>query len=274
MAEYDNTPPVAVPIQSGSWPNVRVALTPGATNPLTIANGSTVDGLVLATGDRFVCVGTRTDAGIYTVGAGASTRSADADEAADFVAHRAVNVTAGSVINQGKWAMTTASAIVLGSTTLTFSKVTADDETLSSGSYDNAAASAASLSLSGFDNAPAVSTSSASSTTIYYGKSSNANPTEGQAKSDLLSVVKDGPAGTYECAASGYKFLAVPASMTPPTTIRDNATGLAVTLAGSADGYGTTTGTLTHASLVIDGVSYRIYRSLFVIGGSLTLQVA
>jgi hypothetical protein len=142
---WDNTAPVLAPIQSGLWASVRFALTSGVTDPLTIANGATVDGLTVATGNRFVCVGTRADAGIYVVGASASTRATDANEAAEFVAHRAVDVTAGSADNIGRWVHKTTAAITLGTTDLTFSKLTAEDETLLSGSFDNTAPSAATL---------------------------------------------------------------------------------------------------------------------------------
>lgn len=146
MAAFDNTAPVLSPIQSGLWAAVRFALTAGGTDPLTIANGGTVDGLTAVTGDRFVCVGTRADAGIYVVGASTSTRATDADEAAEFVAHRAVDVTAGSADNVGRWVHKTTAPITLGTTALTFSKLSADEETLSSSTFDNTGPSSASLS--------------------------------------------------------------------------------------------------------------------------------
>lgn len=154
MSDFDNTAPVAVVLASAKWADVRFALTDGGTDPLTIANGSTVDGLTAATGNRFVCVGNRVDAGIYVVGASASTRATDANEASEFVAHRGVDVTAGTTDNVGRWILTTTGAITLGTTDLTFSKSIAFEEELPESSFDNTAAGAVTLSASGFNNAP------------------------------------------------------------------------------------------------------------------------
>lgn len=145
MAAFDNTAPVVSPIQSGLWASVRFALTAGGTDPLTIANGDTVDGLTVSTGDRFVCVGTRADAGIYVVGASASTRATDANEASEFVPHRAVDVTSGNASNVGRWVHRTTAAITLGTTPLTFSKLSAESETIAASGFNNTAPSAASI---------------------------------------------------------------------------------------------------------------------------------
>ena len=250
--------PAAIPA-STQWAPVRAALTSGVTNPATIANGSVLDGVTLVTGDRFVCVGARTDAGVYVVGAGSSSRATDADEASEFFVGRTVQVTEGSDYNVGTWVLLTAGAITLGVTTLTLSYLLAEDIEIPGSS---------------FDNSPAIPISTASSTTIYYGISAQATLTAGQAQSDLLSIVQPAVGGTYVCAEGGYKYLLVPASMTAPTAIRDLSSGLAVMLAGPADGYGNTTSNLTHASVAIDGVTYRVYRSSNQLAGALSLQVS
>jgi hypothetical protein len=117
--------PSTIPV-SAKWGAVRVALTAGGTDPLTIANGAVLDGLTLSTGDRFVCVGARADAGVYTVGASASVRSDDANEASEFVNGRSVNVTGGSLGNRGTWVLLAPSSVTLGSTVLTISYLTAE----------------------------------------------------------------------------------------------------------------------------------------------------
>lgn len=111
---------------SAKWGAVRVALTPGGTDPLTIASGSVVDGVTLATGNRFVCVGQRADAGVYTVGASASVRSDDANEAAEFADRRAVDVTEGSSSNRGTWVLLAPGSVTLGTTVITISYLIAE----------------------------------------------------------------------------------------------------------------------------------------------------
>lgn len=258
MSNFDNTPPVVAPLYLGAWSPVRVALTSGVTNPVTIANGSVVDGVALATGDRFVCVGARTDAGIYTVGASSSARASDANEPLEFFAGRRVQVLLGNSFNVGVWILLTEGLVDLGVTTLTISYLSAE---------------AIDMPSTGFTGSPATPTSTARSTTIYYGSSANATLTEGQAKSDLFNTIRSSVVGNYACPASAYKYLAVPASMDAPSGIRDFSSGMAVMLAGSGDGYGNATNNLQHASLTIDGVVYRVYRSANQLGAALTLQV-
>lgn len=289
MSDFDNTAPEAVPFASVRWAACRVALTAGGTNPTTIANGSTVDGVTLATNDRFVCVGTRADAGIYVVGASNSARAADANTADEFVSPRSVRVTEGTSDNVGTWLHITSGAITLGSTALTFSKSIAQPETIPSStfsntaptaaniagtSFDNTGASASSIAASGWNNTGATAPSTGSSTTVYFGRSANATLTEAQAKSDLSTTTRTAAAGTYVCGATGYKYLGIPAAMTAPTTIKDNSTGYGIPLAGSGDGFGQTTNGLSHASVEIDGVSYRLYRSANQLGSEITLLVA
>jgi hypothetical protein len=89
-----------------SWKNeVRVATTAPGTLASAFANGQTVDGTVLATGDRILLKdqSTQTENGIYTVNAsGAPTRATDADSG-DEMSGAAVYVTNGTT-NQGtRW---------------------------------------------------------------------------------------------------------------------------------------------------------------------------
>lgn len=112
--------PSTIPV-SAKWGAVRVALTSFATNPLSIANGTVLDGVTLSTGDRFVCVGERVDAGVYTVGASASVRSDDANEAGEFANRRAVDVMEGNASNRGTWVLLAPDSVTLGTTVLTIS---------------------------------------------------------------------------------------------------------------------------------------------------------
>lgn len=265
---------MADPIPSlGSWADVRVALTAGGTNPTTIQNGSVIQGVSLATGDRFVCVGARPDAGIYTVGSASSSRASDADAVAEFAPGRSVRVLAGDQANRGYWVLVTQGAIVLGTTTLTISFLTAEPIDGEETTFTGVAAAPISIAGTAFTTTPPVPISTATSTTIYYGIAANATLTESQAKSALIPITKSAAAGNYVCAAGEYKYLAVPTSMTAPTAIRDLASGFAVQLAGAADGYANMTSNLNHASLSIDGVTYRVYRSANKLGAAVTLQV-
>lgn len=123
-AAFSNTAPTARSIDETAWQDVKVALTSG--DPAVVANGSTVDGVVLATGERFVRTGTGATVGIYQVGGGASGRASDADSAAEFDYARTVRVTHGSVANRGRWVHLTTGAITLGSTSLVMTKLSAD----------------------------------------------------------------------------------------------------------------------------------------------------
>lgn len=78
---------------------VRVATTTNGTLATAYANGQTVDGVTLATGDRILLQNqtTQTDNGIYTVNAsGAPTRATDADSSAELTM-ATVFVQAGTV---------------------------------------------------------------------------------------------------------------------------------------------------------------------------------
>jgi hypothetical protein len=106
-----------------SWKNeVRVATTANGTLASAFANGSSVDGVSLVTGDRILLKDqtTQTENGIYTVNAsGAPTRATDADSANE-INGAAVFVTNGTA-NQGtRWVCNVSGTITLGSTSLTF----------------------------------------------------------------------------------------------------------------------------------------------------------
>lgn len=108
--------------------SVRVATTASGTLATDFENGDTVDGVVLATGDRILIKdqGTGSENGIYTVNAsGAPTRATDCDEDAEVTAGLTVVVTEGTANADLIFVLTTNDPITVGSTTLTFSQISA-----------------------------------------------------------------------------------------------------------------------------------------------------
>lgn len=113
-----------------SWKQpVRVATTTNGTISTAFANGQTVDGITLATGDRILLKDQTSGAanGIYTVNsAGAPTRAFDMDQdsstsvPAEEVMGAIVYVIAGTANGGTAWKCTNTTAPTLGSTSLTF----------------------------------------------------------------------------------------------------------------------------------------------------------
>ena len=105
--------------------SVRVATTAAGTLATDFENGDTVDGVVLATGDRILVKNQASGAenGIYVVAAsGAPTRATDADASAEVTAGLAVFVAEGTTNADTCWVLTTNDAITLGSTALVFTQ--------------------------------------------------------------------------------------------------------------------------------------------------------
>jgi hypothetical protein len=103
--------------------DVRVATTANGALATAFANGQTVDGVVLATGDRILIKNqtTGSENGIYVVqAAGAPTRATDADTAAELL-QAAVFVREGTG-NADKAFVVTNDAITLGTTALTWTQ--------------------------------------------------------------------------------------------------------------------------------------------------------
>lgn len=102
---------------------VRVATTVAGTLATSFANGQTIDGVVLITNDRILLKNqvAGADNGIYTVnGAGAPTRSTDADASAEVKDGMTVAVAEGTVNQNHVFMLTTSNPITLGSTALVF----------------------------------------------------------------------------------------------------------------------------------------------------------
>lgn len=113
-----------------SWKQpVRCASTANGTLSTAFANGQTVDGITLATGDRILLKDQTSGSqnGLYTVNAsGAPTRAFDMDQdtttsvPAEEVMGAVIYVIAGTTNGGTSWRNTNTSAPTLGTTALTF----------------------------------------------------------------------------------------------------------------------------------------------------------
>lgn len=104
---------------------VRVASTANITIASALINGSTIDGVVVATGDRVLLKDQSTGSqnGIYVVVAsGAAMRSGDADTSAKVMSGMTMFVSEGTANGGAVFTLTTANPIVLDTTSLTFSR--------------------------------------------------------------------------------------------------------------------------------------------------------
>lgn len=114
---------VDLAVQGISWKNsVRAATTANGTLASAFANGQTIDGVTLATGDRILIKNqtTQTENGIYLVAAsGAPTRTTDADTGTELQ-QAAVFVREGTTLAESAWVVSVDSAITVGSTNITF----------------------------------------------------------------------------------------------------------------------------------------------------------
>lgn len=114
-------------IQGFDWKqSVRAATTGPGTLSSAFANGSVIDGVTLATGDRILIKNqtTGSENGIYVVNAsGAPTRASDADASADMTAGVTVFISEGNTQGNSAWSITTDDVITLGTTAITFTQV-------------------------------------------------------------------------------------------------------------------------------------------------------
>lgn len=103
---------------------VRAATSAAGTLATSFANGSAIDGVTLATGDRILLKdqATASENGIYVVAAsGAPARATDADTGAK-IAGASVLVREGTLGAHTIWSLSTAGTITLGSTSLAFAQ--------------------------------------------------------------------------------------------------------------------------------------------------------
>lgn len=105
--------------------SVRVATTEALTLSTDFENGDTVDGIVLATGDRILIKdqSTGSENGIYVVNAsGAPTRATDADSGTEVTPGMFTFVEEGDTNADSGWVLTTNGSITIDTTSLTFAQ--------------------------------------------------------------------------------------------------------------------------------------------------------
>ena len=105
--------------------SVRVATTANGTLASAFANGSSVDGVTLATGDRVFLKNqsTASENGIYTVNAsGAPTRAVDFDASSEVSGGTFTFVEEGTTNADSGWVVTNNGDVTIGSTGLTFAQ--------------------------------------------------------------------------------------------------------------------------------------------------------
>ena len=109
-----------------SWKQaVRAATTINGADATAFANGQVIDGVTLATGDRFLRKNqtTASENGIFTVNAtGAPTRALDANSGAELV-NASCYVSEGTTLADTQWTCTTNSPITVGATSLAFAQL-------------------------------------------------------------------------------------------------------------------------------------------------------
>jgi len=106
--------------------SVRAATTAAGTLASSFANGSVIDGVTLATGDRILIKNqsTGSENGIYIVAAsGAPSRATDADTGAEFNGGASIPVEEGTTNADTVWILTNNGTPTIGTTALTFSKL-------------------------------------------------------------------------------------------------------------------------------------------------------
>lgn len=102
---------------------VRAATTANGTLATAYANGSAIDGVTLATGDRILLKNqtTGSENGIYVVNAaGAPTRAVDADATGELKAGSSVMVAEGTANADKQWTLTTDGTVTIGTTAQTW----------------------------------------------------------------------------------------------------------------------------------------------------------
>jgi len=123
-------------VQGLSWKtSVRAATTAAGTLASSFANGSVIDGVTLATGNRILIKNqaTASENGIYVVAAsGAPTRATDMDAAAEFP-NATVYVNEGTTNADTGWTVTTNAPVTVGTTSITWAQIGTGGTTYTAG---------------------------------------------------------------------------------------------------------------------------------------------
>jgi len=119
---------------------------------------------------------------------------------------------------------------------------------------------------------------------IFYGTSANATLTEAQIEALSNSPLASSENATYSFGTGGYKYWAWPDSFGSPTAstgFKDTATNLAVAMASAVDdaAYSNTENGWSYALVSVTNpngvtVNYRVYRTKFVLGGAINVEVS
>lgn len=102
--------------------DVKASVRVATTADITLSGTQTIDGVALSAGDRVLVKNQSTGSanGIYVVAAGAWSRSTDADTAAKITPGMFTFVESGTTNDNSGWVLTNDTAIVVGTTALTF----------------------------------------------------------------------------------------------------------------------------------------------------------
>lgn len=126
--------------------SVRAATSVAGTLATSFENADTIDGVVLATGDRILLKNQAAGAenGLYTVNAtGAPTRTSDADADAEVTSGLTVFVEEGTAGGSKLFMLTTTGTIIVGTTALVFSELSGSSTFLALSDAPNSFASQA-----------------------------------------------------------------------------------------------------------------------------------
>lgn len=145
MADFDNTAAVARNLAVEPWAPVRTA-TYAIGDPAGVNGGgaSSLSGVTVATGDRFMAYNTEANGphplvGIYVVGEASSALATDFNSTDELIAGRTVRVLEGGLAGT-VWRFDTTGTIVVGSTPLMFREVAAGTATLGVSAFDDTGA--------------------------------------------------------------------------------------------------------------------------------------
>lgn len=114
----------------------------------------------------------------------------------------------------------------------------------------------------------------------FYGTSINPTLTEAQIEALTSSYLGTTVAGTYAYAGGGYKYFVIPNTSVNPNLFRDFNTNLAVAMADTAEGYTDSNAgaykfkliSITNPFGILQ--TYRVYRTLNIMGGSINITVS
>ncbi len=205
-----------------SWKQAaRAATTVAGTLATSFENGDTVDGVVLATGDRILIKNQAAPAenGIYVVAAsGAPARASDADAGAELV-NATVYVSEGTANADTQWTCTTNAPITAGVTSLAFAQIsTAGTVFASAAEYragtepakalapDQLWASAADVALTPGTNVALDLATGFNFTLAMGGNYTLDNPTNTKPQSGVIEIVQDGTGSRTLAYGTSWEF--------------------------------------------------------------------